>query len=421
MQAFSLFVGLRYTLTRRRNRSVSFISAIAMVGIILGVALLITVLSVMNGFDRELKERILTIMPQVTLYKSGGLDDWRSLREQVISSDDIVAATPFVELQVMLHQGKKTQPALIYGVDAEYESTVSNIGRYLKADTIRSLNQQPLNQQQGVIALGSGVAKKLGLELDDRVTIIVPRTASSTAASSSAPAIRRLKIIDIFKTGTELDHSLALMGLENAAAINDSQITTGITGLHLKIDNLFAASRVAASLRSQLPLSFYTTDWTRTHGNIYYAIKMSKSLVSLLLLLIIAIAAFNVVSTLVMVVVDKQGDIAILRTLGVSNQQIMAIFMVQGSIIGIVGTIVGVVLGVILSLTVAKLVAGLEQLFNVTFLESDIYPVSFLPSSLHLSDVILVASVSLVMSLLATIYPARKASRVQPAQALRYD
>lgn len=416
MQVFSLFVGLRYTLTRRRNRSVSFISAIAMVGIILGVALLITVLSVMNGFDRELKERILTIMPQVTLYKSGGLDDWRSLREQVITSDDIVAATPFVELQVMLHQGRKTQPALIYGIDAEYESTVSNIGRYLKPETISSLSQG-----QGIIALGSGLAKKLGLELNDRVTVIVPRMASSEAASSSAPAIKRLTIIDIFKTGTELDHSLALMGLENAALINDRQVTTGVTGLHLKIDNLFSASRVAASLQSQLPLSFYTNDWTRTHGNIYYAIKMSKSLVSLLLLLIIAIAAFNVVSTLVMVVVDKQSDIAILRTLGVSNQQVMAIFMVQGSIIGIVGTLVGVVLGVILSLTVAKLVSGLEQLFNVTFLESDIYPVSFLPSSLHLSDVILVASVSLVMSLLATIYPARKASRVQPAQALRYD
>jgi len=390
-----------------------------MVGIILGVALLITVLSVMNGFDRELKERILTIMPQVTLYKNGGLEDWRSLREQVIAADDIVAATPFVELQVMLHQGRKTHPALIYGVDAEYEATVSDIDRYLNPKTMRSLSHQ-----QGQIALGNGLAKKLGLELGDKVTVIVPRTSTSANgnnASTNAPAIKRLNIIDVFKTGTELDHSLALMGLPYAAALNDKQLSTGITGLHLKVDNLFSASRVAETLRSQLPLGFYTNDWTRTHGNIYYAIKMSKSLVSLLLLLIIAIAAFNVVSTLVMVVVDKQSDIAILRTLGVSNKQVMAIFMIQGAIIGVVGTFIGVVLGVLLSLSVDKLVAGLERVLNVTFLESDIYPVSFLPSSLQFNDVVLVTSVALAMSLLATIYPARKASRVQPAQALRYD
>ncbi|MFT6388514.1 MAG: lipoprotein-releasing system permease protein [Cellvibrionaceae bacterium] len=418
MEIFSLFVGLRYTLTRHRNRSVSFISAIAMVGIILGVALLITVLSVMNGFDRELKERILNIMPQVTLYKSGGLEDWRGLRKQVLASDDmavaadIIAAAPFVELQVMLHEGRKTQPALVYGVDAEYESTVSDIKRYLSSDTLASLNQK-----SGQIALGSGLAKKLGLELNDTLTLIVPRAS----ASNNSPAIKRLMIIDVFETGTELDHSLALMGLDNAAVLNDSQQSTGITGLHLKIDDLFSASRVASSLRSQLPLGFYTNDWTRTHGNIYYAIKMSKSLVSLLLFLIIAIAAFNVVSTLVMVVVDKQSDIAILRTLGVSNQQIMAIFMVQGSVIGVVGTAIGIALGVSLSLFVDSMVAGLEALFNVSFLESDIYPVSFLPSSLQLGDVVLVASVSLIMSLLATIYPARKAANIQPAQALRYD
>lgn len=412
MQLFSLFIGLRYTLTRRRSRSVSFISAIAMVGIVLGVALLITVLSVMNGFDRELKERILNIMPQVTLYQSGGLEDWPALREQVMESDDILAATPFVELQVMLHQGRKTQPALIYGIDGQYEATVSDISRYLAPTTIATLNREA-----GYIALGEGLAKKLGLGLNDSLTVIVPRAN----ASSNAPAIRRLNIVDIFKTSTELDHSLALMGLEAAAKLNDTQQSTGITGLHLKINNLFSASRVAASLRSQLPLGFYTNDWTRTHGNIYYAIKMSKSLVSLLLLLIIAIAAFNVVSTLVMVVVDKQSDIAILRTLGVSNGQIMAIFMVQGTIIGVVGTFIGVMLGVALSLSIDKLVAGLESMLNVTFLESDIYPVSFLPSSLQLADVVLVASVALIMSLLATIYPARKAARVQPAQALRYD
>lgn len=412
MRSLSWFIGLRYTLARRRNRSVSFISAIAMIGIVLGVALLITVLSVMNGFDRELKERILTIMPQVTLYQSGGVKNWPSLREQVLEADDIVGATPFVELQVMLHEGRHTQPALLYGIDDEYESTVSNIGRYLAADTISSLNKHA-----GHLALGSSLAKKLQLQLNDTVTVIVPRAN----AVNSTPAIKRLTIIDIFNTGTELDHSLALMGLETAAGLSDSRGGSGITGLHLKVDDLFSAARVASSLRMQLPLDFYTNDWTRTHGNIYYAIKMSKNLVSLLLLLIIAIAAFNVVSTLVMVVVDKQSDIAILRTLGLNSRQVMAIFMVQGSIIGVIGTVLGLLLGVVLALSVDKLVAALERFLNVTFLESDIYPVSFLPSSLQWGDVVLVSSVALLMSLLATIYPAFKAAKIQPAQALRYD
>ncbi len=412
MYPLSFFIGLRYTLARRRNRSVSFISGIAMIGIVLGVALLITVLSVMNGFDRELKERILSIMPQVTLYQRGGMNNWVSLREQILEQEQVIGAAPFVELQVMLHQGKRTQPALLYGLDAKYESTVSNIRRYLADDTL-----ERLNNADKYIALGKGLADKLALEQGESITVIVPR-ANSAAAS---PAIKRLEIIDVFSTNTELDHSFAIMGLESAAGLANPQQNSGISGLHLKVEQLFVAPRIASSLKSQLPLDFYTTDWTRTHGNIYYAIKMSKNLVSLLLFLIIAIAAFNVVSTLVMVVVDKQGDIAILRTLGLTKQQVMAVFMVQGSVIGVIGTLIGVALGVVFALFVDDFVAWLETLLNIRFLESDIYPVSFLPSSLLFSDVIFVASVALIMSMLATIYPARKAASVAPAQALRYD
>ncbi len=410
LHPFSVFVGLRYTLTRRRSRSVSFISAIAMTGIILGVALLITVLSVMNGFDKELKERILTIMPQVTLYHTSGIDDWPSLRQQVLQTDQVAGVTPFVELQAMLHEGRHTQPALIYGVDADYQPTVSSVGSYLQSDTLRTLSDN-----NGYIALGVGLAEKLGVSAQESLTVIVPRAGQV----NSSPEIRRLKIIDVFKTGTELDQSLALMGLQSAASLATQ--VSGVSGLHIKVDDLFSAPGVASTLRSQLPLGFYTSDWTRTHGNIYYAIRMSKNLVSLLLLLIIAIAAFNVVSTLVMVVVDKQGDIAVLRTLGVSNKQVMSIFFIQGAIIGVIGTVLGAGLGVALALSVDRLVASIESFFGVTFLQSDIYPVSFLPSSLQATDVILVTTVSLIMSFLATLYPARKAAQVQPAEALRYD
>ncbi|MGH1484969.1 MAG: lipoprotein-releasing ABC transporter permease subunit [Cellvibrionaceae bacterium] len=411
----SLFIGLRYTLTRRRSRSVSFISAIAMTGIVLGVALLITVLSVMNGFDKELKERILNIMPQVTLYypstnNSSKLNDWKALRQTVLESERVLAATPFVELQVMLHQGRNTQPALVYGMDAEYETTVSSINDYLGSDTLKTLN----NSAQ-VIALGSGLAKKLNVNLNDAITVIVPRAENT----QQPPAIQRLTVVDIFTTGTELDHSLALLGLNKAASLNNG--STEVSGLHIKVDDLFAAAQVASMLRAELPIGFYTSDWTRTHGNIYYAIRMSKSLVSLLLLLIIAIAAFNVVSTLVMVVVDKQKDIAVLRTLGISNGQVTAIFIVQGAVIGVIGTIIGALLGILLALSVENMVASLESFLGIKFLESDIYPVSFLPSSLQFNDIVLVCFVSLMMSLLATIYPARKAASLQPADALRYD
>jgi lipoprotein-releasing system permease protein len=410
IQPTSLFIGLRYTFTQRRNRSVSFISGVAMVGIVLGVGLLITVLSVMNGFDKELKERILNIMPQVTIYHRSGVSDWQSAREEILMVNGVQGVTPFVELQSMLHHGRNTQPALVYGVEGSLQGTVSTIAQFLAPTTISSLEENLKH-----IAIGSGLAEKLNVNLNQAITIIIPRADQT----GDMPAIQRMNVVDIFSTGTELDHSLALISLESAAKLSVNPEV--VSGLQVKVNDLFSAPSTAFDIRQKLLDGYYSTDWTRSHGNIYYAIQMSKNLVTLLLLLIIAIAAFNVVSTLVMVVVDKQKDIAILRTMGMSDGQIMSVFIIQGTVIGVIGTFIGVILGVILALTVDQLVAGLESLLNVTFLQSDIYPISFLPSHLNWGDVLLVACVSLLMSFISTFYPARKAMKLLPAEALRYD
>ncbi|MFT7387574.1 MAG: lipoprotein-releasing system permease protein [Candidatus Endobugula sp.] len=436
-RSVSVLLGLRYTLARQRSRSVAFISRVTMIGIVLGVSLLITVLSVMNGFDKELRERILQIMPQVTLYQSGGMQDWAGLREQLLSSAEIgngaiVGVSPFVELQGMINVGNSTEPALIYGIDHQLESTTSIIYNFLAPETRLAL----VNDKDAIV-LGRGLADRLGVEAGRRVSIIIPRAEGQLQTSSQAPAIRRLRVIDILDTGTEIDDALALMDIRSAALLSpysqsvlDVTDTAGqsvsqgmfvVSGVHIKLDDLFSASSVANTLQAQLPYGFFSTNWTRTHGNIYYAIQMSKKLVSLLLLLIIAIAAFNVVSTLVMVVLDKQSDIAILRTLGASNRQIMGLFMVQGTVISVIGTLIGICLGVILALFVQDIVVLVEQLFSIQFLKSDIYPISYLPAQLLWSDVLLVAIVSLLMSFLATLYPAWRASKVLPAEALRYD
>ncbi len=410
LDSVSLLIGLRYTLARQRSRSVAFISRVAMMGIVLGVALLITVLSVMNGFDKELRERILQLMPQVTLYHSRGIEDWQSLRRDLLQQDNIVGVSPFVELQGMINVGKSTEPSLIYGVDSELESSTSIIHTFLSPSTLSQLNSNPTT-----IVLGYQLAQQLKVEKGHTVSLIVPRAEGDIRSA----AIKRLTVIDILNTGTEVDSRLSLMGLGSAGALSIHH--PSVSGLHIKANDLFLSPQIAQFLEAQLPYEFYTTDWTRTHGNIYYAIQVSKNLVSLLLLLIIAIAAFNVVSTLVMVVIDKQSDIGILRTIGASSQQVLSVFIIQGTLISVIGTMLGVVLGLLLALSIQDIVLWIETLLDMQFLKSDIYPVSYLPSSILVSDVLLVILVSLSMSLCATLYPAWKAAKVEPAEALRYE
>ncbi len=410
LHSLVISVGLRYAGARRRSQLVSFISAISIAGMALGVCLLLLVLSVMNGFDRELRHNILGLMPQGALYHRQGIADWRALQRDVLKTPGVSGAAPFVQLQGLLSHGKKVTPVGLFGVDIEQEANVSVLPGRLSLDVRESLKQAVNN-----IVIGKGLAESLGVSVGQRLMLIVPPAGSKR----KEPKLGAFTITGIFDTGTEVDNGLALVNLMQAQAL--SAHPGHVTGMRLKLEELFAAPRLVADIVRSLPYGYYGSDWTRSHGNLFQAIQMSKNLVGLLLFLIIAIAAFNVVSTLIMVVVDKQGDIAILRTLGASSRTIMGIFMVQGSLIGLIGTSIGLASGYGLCLVIADLFVWFEHAFNIQFLKSDVYPISYLPVDLRVDDMLLIGFVALGMSFVATLYPAWRASRVQPAEALRYE
>jgi len=400
-------IGRRYALSRRHSHLVSFISSVSIVGLVIGVALLITVLAIMNGFDRELRERILGIMPHAALYHRDGVADYRDLAGRVSAHPGVASATPFVQLEGLLSHKREVAPVGLVGVPPEHRDSLAVLSEYLPGGIWNRLADNP----RGVL-LGAGLARSLSVNVDDKLILVVP-------AGEGAPRIQALAVLAVFDTGTELDNNLALTTLETASGLTGHP--GAASGIRFQVHDLFSAPQVARDLVYDLPGGYYSSDWTRTHGNLYQAIHMSKQLVGLLLFLIIAIAAFNLVSTLIMVVVDKQGDIAILRTLGASSAEILGIFMIQGGMIGVVGTGIGTALGVTLSYWVTDWVQWLEGLLGVQFLQSDVYPISYLPSDLHWPDVAQVAGTALVLSLVASLYPAWRATRVQPAEALRFE
>ena len=407
---FTFLVGARYGISRKHSQLVSFISRLSTAGLIIGVALLIVVMSVMNGFDRELRERILGIMPQATIYHREGIDDYPNLIKQLKQDPRILEAAPFVQIQGLFSYQKHVAPVNLFGVDPALETKLSTMEEYLPPNTFAKLAKNP----QAVI-IGQGIADKLHLGVGDTITLIIPSGVDGGATSG----ILTLEVIATLKSNTNVDQSLALMNL--AAAAQASGFAEKVSGIRLKVDDLFNAPSIVIDAVNQLPVGYFGSNWTHTHGTIYDAIHMSKNLVGLLLLLIIGIAAFNLVSTLIMVVVDKQGDIAILRTLGASSKEIIGIFMVQGGLIGLIGTSIGAILGVLFSLVVTDVISGIEKLFGFQFLHSDVYPISYLPSNLYWSDVAQVVAVSLFICFFAALYPAWRASRVQPADALSYE
>lgn len=410
----SLFVGLRYTAAKRGNHFISFISLVSMLGLMLGVAALIVVLSVMNGFDRELKQRILGMVPHATISEYGtSMRDWPSVAERLVLSDQVEAAAPFVQAQGMLTNAGRVHGVLVNGIDPEFETDVSIIANHFTYGSLDNLAPG----EYGIV-LGELLARFIGAGVGDKVTLVLPEASVSIAGI--VPRLKRFDVVGIFSVGAELDASLAYVHIDDAARLK--RLSQGeVDGVRVKFDDLFAAPRLIRSLAESFDRPLYVSDWTRTHGNLFQAIQLEKRMIGLLLFLIVFVAAFNIVSTLVMVVTDKRNDIAILRTMGATPGGIMRIFMVQGTVIGFIGTTLGLILGIILALTVSDLVAWVERVLGIQFLSADVYFISYLPSQLQLNDLLLITTTAFSISFLATLYPAWKASRTQPAEALRYE
>ena len=411
---YELFVGLRFTRAERRNHFISFISLTSMLGIALGVAALIVVLSVMNGFQKEVRSRILGVASHVQIT---GLDnrlgDWQAVAKEAAGHPQVVAAAPFVNGQGMLTFGAQVRGVLVRGIAPQLEEKVADIGSHMVAGKLEALAPGQFN-----IVLGSELARALGAAVGDKLTLIVPQGLVTPAGI--LPRLKQFTVAGIFEVGMfEYDSGLALIELDDAQKLYG----TGdrVSGVRLKLHDLFQSREVARDLIARLRADVYVSDWTRSHANYFRAVQIEKRMMSIILSLIVAVAAFNIVSTLVMAVTDKQSDIAILRTLGASPGGIMQIFMVQGALIGVIGTLIGVAGGIALALNIDVVVPWLEQLLNVKFLSREVYYITDLPSDPQRGDVVAIALVSLALSFLATIYPSWRASRVNPAEALRYE
>ena len=413
---FELFVGLRYTRAKRSNHFISFISMTSMIGIALGVAALIVVLSVMNGFQQELRTRILGVASHLQVTGAdNALSDWQRMAGLTALHPEVQASAPYILAQGLLSYGQAVQGAVVRGVLPEQESRVADIGAHIKAGDFTALKAGEFG-----IVLGADLSRMLGVGLGDKVVLMAPQ--GQFTPTGVVPRIKQFRVVGIFQVGMyEYDAALAFIHLDDAAKLY--RMGDKVSGLRLKLADLYQAPQVARDLSRQLGAygNYYISDWTEQHANFFRAVQMEKRVMFVILALIVAVAAFNIVSTLVMAVTDKRADIAILRTLGASPNSIMWIFIVQGALIGVIGTLLGMAGGVLIALNIGTIVPFIEHLFGVQFLAKDIYYISDLPSELQWADVITITGVSLVLSLLATLYPSRRAAKTNPAEALRYE
>ena len=414
VQPFELFIGLRYTRSRSRNRFVSFISAVSVIGVALGMTVLITVLSVMNGFQREIRARILGVASHVQVTgPENRLANWRLTEREALQHPQVVAAAPFVAEQGLLSGARAVRGAFVRGVLPEAEDRVADIGRHMKAGRLDAL----VPGEFGIV-LGQELARALGAIPGDKVVLIAPQ--GQVTPAGILPRLKQFTVVGVFGVDHhEFDSGLALVHLEDAQKLY--RLGDDVSGVRLKLRDLFEAPRVARDLSRSLTGDFYVSDWTRQHANFFRAVEIEKRMMFFIVFLIIAVAAFNIVSSLVMAVKDKQADIAILRTLGASPASVMKVFLIQGTLVGIVGTALGLIGGVLLAANVDVVVPAIESVLGFKFLAKDVYYISELPSELRLDDVVLTGVFSFVVSVLATIYPSWRASRVNPAEALRYE
>jgi lipoprotein-releasing system permease protein len=408
-----LFVGLRYLRAKRRTRFVSFITLISLLGIALGVAALIVILSVMNGFEGELRGRLLSMSAHGYVAGSNGsTSDWQSLTRDVAAEPGVAAAAPFVTMEGMIQSGRELQPVIVHGIEPDYEAAMSGGVINLLEGSLDDL--QP--GSRGII-LGRLLAFDLGVRLGDGVVLLIPRP---TGDGSLEPRLERFVLRGVFEAGLqEHDSLLALMNARDAAAVVG--IGSDVTAVRFRADEVMAAPAVSAALRERLGSDFTASDWTIENASYFRAIRLEKMMMSLILSLIIGVAAFNIVASLVMVVTDKTNDIAVLRTLGMKADGVVRVFFVQGAVIGWAGVFVGVLLGVLLAINVPVIVPALEQWFGFQIMPGDVYYVTRIPSELEVADVVTIAVAAFVLTSLATLYPARRAALVNPAVALRYE
>ncbi len=406
----SIYIGLRYTRSKRRNQLFSFISLTSIIGLTLGVSVLVVVLSVMNGFERELQQRVLGLVPQAKVYGYQPINDWEQLAGEIIQHPDVSGVAPIIELQGMLSNGNKVEPVFVTGIDPEYEKDVSIIENFMVEGKLEKLRPGEFG-----IVLERNLAQKLNLSLNDRITLILPDALVTPAGIM--PRFKRFVLLGTFDVSADLGRALVMVNIKDAGRM--LRIGDHVHGVRLRLTDLFLAPQVSWELAATLTGEYFSSDWTRSYGNLYKAILMQKTMILLLLMLIVTVAVFNIVATLIMRVNEKKSDIAILQTMGNSQLSIMMIFVVQGMVIGLLGTVLGVALGVLISSNIGDIHLWIESILNRKLL--DAYFIHYLPSEINWAEVGFIALFALSLSTLATIYPAWRAIRTDPAEALRFE
>lgn len=407
----AVFIGLRYTHAKRRHQFISFVSGFSLIGMALGTLALIVVLSVMNGFDREIKERILRVIPHAYLNQIPVMQDWRRVREQIVTEKNVISAAPYISGFVMLSSDFYVQGVELQGVLPSAEVNVSTINDYMLNASLFVLKPS-----QFFISLGSQVARQLNVSVGDTIIMTLPLVSITPAGLF--PRSKRFTVAGIFEVGAQVDQSLALIHLSDAQRL--FRFGSAVEGLRIKTDDVYQAANAVRLLPTKLGQNFEVKDWSQTQGGLFQAIQLEKRMVMLLLMIIIAVAALNIVTGLVLMVSDKRSDIAVLRTLGMTTRQIMAIFVIQGSAVGFIGILIGSLTGCLLATHITAIIDWLQSSVGVYLFDPNIYFISQIPSELVLKDVVIVCSIGFTLSVLATLYPAFRATQIDPAEALRF-